>query len=94
MKAISITTIVCGTALILAPIVHDMFLTSMIARLLETTREHASITSTLSPSYNPWCMFIGVCGIVSGVVLAVRFRGESEIHRVAPPLSHVAPSNA
>ena len=94
MKAVSITGIICGTALILAPVVHDMFLTGMIARVLETTHEHASITSTLSPSYSRWCMFIGGCIIVSGFVLAVRFRNEPGSERGAPALSSASASHA
>jgi hypothetical protein len=74
MRIISITSIICGTALILAPIVHDMLLTSMIAQLLETTREPASITSALGPSYSPWCMIIGASVIVSGLLLGIRVR--------------------
>jgi len=93
MKAISVTSIICGTSLILAPVVHDMFLTSRIAHLLETTREHVSITGSLNPSYNPWCMFIGVCVIISGLFLGARFRSVPEATHGAAPLSHAAPSS-
>jgi hypothetical protein len=92
MKAISITSIICGTLLVLAPIAHDIFLNSLIAHLLETTREPASITGSLNSSYYPWCMFIGVCAIVSGLFVGIRFRSAIEASHGARPLSNAAPS--
>ncbi|MDB6171888.1 MAG: hypothetical protein JWL59_1199 [Chthoniobacteraceae bacterium] len=92
MKSISITTIICGTALIVAPIVQNILTLHMVASLMAQTHERVDMTGPLSNSYSSWCLFIGVCVIISGLLVGLRFRSAPENHNSIG--SHVATSNA
>ena len=89
MKAISITSIICGTALIMAPLVHDLLSRYMVFCLMEKGNAHVDITGELNDSFGGYCMFIGLCMIVSGLVIGVRSRQAPEA-----PLVRMAPAPA
>ncbi len=71
MKAISITTIICGTAIIIAPMIHDVIATSLVASLLAQTQKHVELNGPLGTSYGGWCLFVGVCMVLAGILLGV-----------------------
>ena len=94
MKAVSITTIICGTALIIAPLVHNIITMQMVASLMRQGHAHVDLSGELNGSYTSWCMFIGVCVIVSGLVVGLRSRHRSGEQSTGIRASHGAPSNA
>ena len=94
MKSVSITTIICGTALIIAPLVHNIMTMHMVVSLMQQGHAHVDLAGELSSAYTSWCMFIGVCVIVSGLVVGLRSRNTSGEQPTVIRTSHAAPSNA
>ena len=80
MKSISITTIICGTALIIAPIVHNILTLNMVANLIAQGLQHVDMNGSLNKSYSSWCLFVGVCVIISGLLVGIRSREASHNH--------------
>jgi len=94
MKSVSITTIICGTALIIAPLVHNVITMQMVVSLMQQGHEHVDLSGELNSSYTSWCMFIGVGVIVSGLFVGLRSRNPSGEQSAVIRASHAAASNA
>jgi len=97
MKHVSISSLICGTAIVLAPIIHSLITLAMLAHLLALNpKGDFHLTGMLNDSYQSWCLFIGFCLLVTGTILGFLSRGsrsDAETSR-AVSQSLVAPSNA
>ena len=94
MKAVPITSILCGTALIIAPLVDNIITMQMLVSLMQQGREHVSLSGELSTSHASWCMLFGACAIVSGLVCGLRSRNTSGGKSAVISASAAAPGNA
>ena len=74
MKSVPMTTMICGTTLIIAPLVHNILTMQMVASLMQQGHDHVDLSGELDRSYTSWCMLIGVCVMVGGLVVGLRSR--------------------
>lgn len=78
MKQLSLLSFVCGTLIVLAPIVQNIISMAMITHLMAINPkgEFHLNSSLLSNSYQSWCLCIGIGLFVVGVVSGFRSSGE------------------
>lgn len=90
MKRTYTVNFVCGTALIVAPFIHNVLTVAMVTYLIAHERaKDVHLGGSLSDSYQYWCFFIGACVLISGVVGQSKNRWElpvpaSVMHSPAP----------
>ena len=90
MKQLSLTSIISGTVIVLAPIIHNMVMMAMLTHLLALDpKQDFHLQGMLDNSYHGWCLFIGIClfsvGIVSGFLSDGGRREAQRVHGVLPP---------
>jgi len=91
MKRTYTANFVCGTALIVAPFIHNLLTVAMVTYLI--AHQHARdvhLGGSLSDSYQYWCFFIGACVLISGVVGQSKSRWELP----APVMNSPAPATS
>ena len=91
MKRTYTVNFVCGTALIVAPFIHNLLTVAMVTYLIAHQQARVvHLGGSLSDSYQYWCFFIGACVLISGVVGQSKNRGELPapvMHSPAPAAS-------
>lgn len=79
MKQIAITNLVCGTVVVLAPIVHNLITLAMVTHLLVLHPQgDYHLSGALSDAYQGWCLFVGICLLAVGSVFGWKSRHVSE----------------
>ena len=88
MKQFSLASILCGTLLVLAPIIHDLITLAMLTHLLALDpKGDYHLHGALESSYQGWCLFLGACLFIVGVVGGFKSRGG----RTTSPAADVLP---
>jgi hypothetical protein len=51
--------LVCGTLLVLAPILHSFYIVHRLTMLMQETRSHVDFNAPLPDFYQSWCLALG-----------------------------------
>ena len=66
-SSVAVALIICGTVLILAPLIHNAIATGMVAWVMAFTREDVNLTADFPPYYYLACLIAGIAMVVIGV---------------------------
>lgn len=69
---VTITLIICGTILILAPIIDSMVVITQVAETMEELKKDVNLNSNLPDYYDNACMIIGLLMIAVGIVVPLK----------------------
>ena len=84
MKPLAITCLVCGTVLVLAPIVQNVIALQLLSQLIAGNHGgQFQLHGPLADSYAGWCLFLGLCLFSAGIAFAYRFGREERSERSA-----------
>ena len=94
MKQLSLVTMVCGTVVVLAPVVYDLALLAMLTHLLaRDPNQNFHLQGVLDHSYQGWCLFIGISLFIVGIVSGFSSRRAGSLATGGVPSSLPAQSN-
>ncbi len=74
--AVSVTLIICGTVLILAPIIRNAIATGMVAWVMAWTGRDAELTATFPTYYDLACLVVGIAMAALGAGRAFKSKRE------------------
>lgn len=83
MKHLAIASFVCGTVIVLAPIIQNVVALVLIAHLIANNPSgNFQIHGPLADSYAGWCVFFGLCLFVAAMIFALRLGRVERAERV------------
>jgi hypothetical protein len=75
-SSVSVTLIICGTVLILAPIIRNAITTGMLAWVTAWTGKDAKLTGEFPNGYDLACLVAGVAMAIIGAARALKSKSE------------------
>jgi len=75
-SSVSVTLIICGTVLILAPIVRNGITTGMLAWVTAWTGKEAELTAEFPNWYDLACLVVGAAMAITGAGRALKSKSE------------------
>jgi len=66
-SSVAVALIICGTVLILAPLIHNAIATGMVAWVMALTGKDVHLTADFPTYYYVACLIVGIAMVVIGI---------------------------